>query len=515
MKKFVLTMTAALAASGFANAQKFLGSPAQDLFDQAVFFLETQYFGPSKLVNETLFAKYQVKLDEACTSTQTNCGFDKAEPVLQEMLSEVGTTDPHTYYLSAAAVAARSQQIAGTVTAPAPRLGFTNGFYVELDGQKLTVGSISTALLDLVASGRAKILSRDRIIINVIPGGPAQRAGLKYGDRWIGYNGTLFSSATNSNDYNNLVTAFSTKVAAGETVVLNILRGANRERIDISAKGEIINLTLQPSLEIRSDGVGILRIPDYLPQGVGQSVHNLMNEVNAKNLRAVILNVRDNGGGLGQSQVATTKAFFENNPTYYLTRRYNPEKNNQEWAWINGNTVVRRLISKPDVVFESLTIQNPALFKGKVAVLVDEGCASACEYLASAIQKNKRGTIIGTPTFGIGDTNTAPFNLVNGATANMPTTRAFWTDGTPLPSTVTPEISVPDAEYQLFETGIDLGVTKALESFGTTTLQGNITSIEVISPFAPIPNFGYDAIQSALEQIHAPRKTSVVSSLEN
>ena len=57
MRRTFLLIATTIALSSAAGAQKFIGSPAQDLFDQASFYLDTQYFGPSKISIAELTAK--------------------------------------------------------------------------------------------------------------------------------------------------------------------------------------------------------------------------------------------------------------------------------------------------------------------------------------------------------------------------------------------------------------------------------------------------------------------------
>jgi carboxyl-terminal processing protease len=501
MKKILLAITATLCASSLAGAQKFIGSPAQDLYDQASFFLDTQYFGPSTLNMTEHIAKYQARVDEACAAQGVACGTDKVEPLLEVMFDEI--QDPHAYYLSAAAVAQENANRAGTATSPVPRIGFTSLTYCETPTGACTFDA---------AGNLTSKLNGDRLITGVVKNAPADKVGLRYGDRWVGYNGTLYSS------FNGDVTAinkfqadFTTKVRAGETLTLNILRGGEKQKLDIAVKGEIITTSEVPTLELRADGVGLLRVPDYLIAGIGQRVHDLLRDAQTKGLKSVIFNQRGNGGGSALERWFATGAFVKAPDPMRRVPRYNADKNTVEEGFEKGG-YYQRFVTRPEIN-ATRAVTNPVLFEGPFAVLVDSGCASACEYISSSFQRAKRGLVIGEETVGIGNTNTARFGLANGGAAAMPTLRAFWADGAPLPSAITPDFKA--TAFDVFKTGVDAGLNKALESVGVKTLQGNVGSVEIKVPFAPIPTFGFDAIQAALEQIHAPRKTSVVSSLKN
>lgn len=500
MKKFVLSLTAALICSSAAGAQKFIGSPAQDLFDQASFFLDTQYFGPSTINMTEHIAKYQAKVDEACAATGLQCGTDKVEPLLDDMFNEI--QDPHAYYLSAAAVAQENANRSGTATSPAPRVGFTSFTYCD------TPTGVCT--FDAAGNPTSKLIG-DRLITSVIKGAPGDKAGLRYGDRWVGYNGTTYASFNGDvAAINKFQADFGVKIRAGETMTMQILRGGEKQKLDIQVKGEIINTSEVPSLELRSDGVGILRVPDYLITGIGQRVHDLIRDAQTKGLKAVIFNQRGNGGGSALERWFATGAFIKTPAPMRRIPRYNADKNSVEEGFENG-TFYQRFVARPEIG-NSFKVNNPVLFEGPFAVLVDSGCASACEYISSSFQRAKRGLVIGEETVGIGNTNTARFGLANGGAAAMPTLRAFWADGTPLPSAITPDFKA--TTFDVFKTGVDAGLNKAFESVGAKTLQASSSSVEINVPFAPIPTFGFDAITSVLEQVNR-KPTSITAPNQN
>ncbi len=459
----LFSLLAALACSSAAGAQKFIGSPAQDLFDQASFFLETQYFGPSQVNMLSLIAKYQLEVDKACETTQLKCTYETVEPLVAAMMDEL--QDLHAFYMSPAILAAENQQSTGTVTSPAPRMGFSHGAFAEYQKQTVTVGGFSPALLDLVAKGELKFLSFDRLILNVVSGSPAEKAGFRYGDRWIGYNNTRFSSFSNVTDYATFLAALTPKIQAREKVVFNFLRGANKTPVNIEASGDIINTAPFPTMFIDENNIANIQITDFLVNGVAQQFHALVKTAMDKNVKAIMLNLRGSRGGYASESLMSLGALMDNPDTIRFVPRYNAVQNTNEEVWLkNTATYVVRKLDGTELY--SSSIKNPVLYKGALGLLVDGGCASACEYLVSRVQRAKRAPIVGLPTTGIGNTNTFRFALANGGAASMPTVRTFWSDGTPMPSNITPDFQTPDAEYTLFSTGRDVGVEKVLETLG-------------------------------------------------
>ncbi len=454
MKNLIrLVVTVVLSLCSASVAQKYIGSPAQDLFDQASFFFETQYFGPSTINIQALILKYQTKVDEVCAELKEKCGYEKIEPLLEQMFADF--EDFHTYYLSAANVAAENANRSGTQTSPTPRVGITLQNFCETPTGRCTTDEKGTLTSKLIG---------DRFIANVVKDAPADKAGIKYGDRWIGYNDILFSSFDgNVENLNKAYNDFTTKVRAGETIKMVLMRGINRQKLELPLKGELINTSEQPGLELRPDGIAVITMKDYQINGVAQKLHELVKEAVAKNAKGIIFNERSNGGGSVLETIASVGAFVETPDLMRWITRYNPDRNTIEWGYNAGKVFARNL---KEVEITSLQINNPVVYKGPLAVLVDGGCASGCEYFASYIQKAKRAQVFGSPTVGIGNTNTARFGLANGGAAGMPTIQAVWKDGIPLPAQVKPDILTENFEFKLFNTGRDEPLEKALESLG-------------------------------------------------
>jgi carboxyl-terminal processing protease len=476
--RFGFVIAALMAGSSLAFA-----SPAQDIFEQAQFYLETQYWGPSTVNMKEHTAKYQPLLDKACADDMANCAYEKAEPIIAQM--EFDLDDPHAYYLSAAAVAEENSSIGGGGTSPVPRIGITSrGFCDTPTGvcERDDQGNLTSKQIF------------DRLVTNVVPGSPAETAGLKIGDRWVGYNDVVFASATDAKTASDQQAAFTKLVRALQPVTMKIIRGADRQKLDVVVTGAIIKTADFPTLSVRSDGIGILTIRTWFLEGQANKVHALVKEAIDKNVKAIVIEQRDNGGGLGAEGFASVGAFVETPASIRRVPRYNAEARTTEERYSNGTYSVFNL---QGVELASRKINNPALFKGPIAMLVNNGCASACEYFASGLQKTKRGPIIGEETLGIGNTNTARFGLINGGAAAMPTVRAFWTDNTPLPSSVKPDIETPNAEFNLFNTGVDQLLQKALESFGAKA-SATVSSYTI----APLPDLtGSSTIDSVFQQV--------------
>ncbi|MCS7059218.1 MAG: S41 family peptidase [Meiothermus sp.] len=404
-----------------------LASPAQDLFDQASFYVEFYYNGPARLNLKDLTRRYQLELDRACAQQKETCPYDQAVPVIQRMIEEL--QDNHTYYMSPEALRSTRESRQGNAPSRTLRIGIT---HVAIPG------------------------SRDRLIVDVVEGGPADEAGLAYGDRIIAVNGRLLNELP---DENQAAQFLVQAVQTGRPVVLTILRGPERQRLEFTLTGREINLARFPSLKIRPGGVAVLRIPDFDAQGqVGRRVHELVREAQQKGARAMILELRGNSGGLLNEMIISAAAFLDE-AYVALADRYQVERT--EFRVRDGRITITR-----NGRSESTSLPFLARWRGPLAVLIDNNTASGGEYLASAIQRARVAPLIGVPTLGIGNTTTRPFNLINGGAISISYNRAYFADGSPYPERAVPDIVAETSIEQLANTGRDLPFEKALEALG-------------------------------------------------
>ncbi len=446
MKKALLTVLVTFGMAGLSFA-----SPAVDLFNQAARFIETQYFGPSTVAIPELLEKYRVEVALLCLrqAQPQECGFEVVEPLIAKLLSDL--QDGHAYYLSAEAVRQENANRQGQAITPRPALGLRFSSFCETPNGACLYeeGNLKSAVL------------RDQLVTRVTIGSPAETAGVLYGDRLIGYNNTLFSSFATFADYQKFRADLTPKVQAGERITLNLLRGVNREPVDLTFSGAIFNASQQPKLELRPDGIAVLTVRDYLIAGVGQKIHDLLRQAESKGAKAIIFEQRQNGGGSVYEMMLAVGAFIRNPDPFRFVPRYDAGRNTIEFGYTEGNATIRY---SGGIVQVGSSVRDFVATRLPLAVLVDANCASGCEYFANYVQRHKRGTVIGAKTAGVGNSNTARFGLANGGAAGIPTLRAFWLDGTGLPAFAEADLKTPDLEWNLFETGRDQAMNLALNA---------------------------------------------------
>lgn len=204
-------------------------------------------------------------------------------------------------------------------------------------------------------------------VVSPIEGTPGERAGLLPGDKITAVNGEVISG--DRLDY-------AVELMKGEVdteVKLSILRKGRNETFDLNVIREEIRLETVRS-EIMEDNIGYIRISAF-DEKTAQDFETQLNELKAENIKGLILDLRNNPGGLMDQCVEIADILLGEQVIVYTEDR-------------QGN----RNIEKSD----------KKQFKLPLTVLVNEGSASASEILSGAIKDGNRGKIVGTTTFGKG-----------------------------------------------------------------------------------------------------------------
>jgi carboxyl-terminal processing protease len=393
MKRLVILAAIAVSSHSFA-------SPATDLMREASFYLEFYYNGPASINLPELTSRYGRQLENACSNQGAACSFDTARGFISRMLSEVG--DGHTYYMLPSNFASATNLYAG----------------INPDTRSVYGFSLSRA------NERGEVL-----ISEVRSGGVALEAGLQPGDRIerIGTQKLVGLNAANE---------LRTKLETESKVRLSVLRGdsANPKRLSVNlTKKPIINPNL-PYLyapAVAPAGVLVIRFPSFVGfNDIGPKTFELVNQARSKNARALILDVRGNGGG-EETECITAAAAFTGNVELAMKGRLETFKLGFKDGATFGNDPRDQ---------RSYRVPNANPWTGSVAVLTDEGTASCGEVLAYLIQKAKRGPIVGARTRGVLNTATDFFQLIDRSAVAITYVRTLNQDGTPLPEFITPDV---------------------------------------------------------------------------
>ena len=228
-------------------------------------------------------------------------------------------------------------------------------------------------------------------VVSPIEGSPAFRAGLKAGDLITRIDDTAVRGMTIDQ---------AVKRMRGEPqtqVVLQIFRKAENRTFPVTIVREEIRVQ-SVRARVIEPGYAWLRVSQFQDRTVEDFVRKLEEIYKAEpELKGLVLDLRNDPGGLLDAAVALSAAFLPSDVTVVTTNGQLAEsratfKASPEYYVRRGADPLRRL---------------PAAVKTvPLVVLVNEGSASASEIVAGALQDHKRATIMGSQTFGKGSVQT-------------------------------------------------------------------------------------------------------------
>jgi len=234
----------------------------------------------------------------------------------------------------------------------------------------------------------------DRLtVISPIEGTPAEREGIRGGDRIAEIEGESTEGFTTSDAVRLLRGEPGTKVNIG------IDRPGVDELIPVEITRDIINIKAVPYAGMVTEDVGYVRLADFSRVATGELTRALDSLFGAGAER-LIFDLRANGGGLLKEGRAVSDLFLP-----------------------KGKVIVRTEGRIPDSKREFTAETSGARGEYPMVVLVDRGSASAAEIVAGAIQDWERGLILGDTTFGKGSVQT--IHQLGPVTAVKVTT-AYW-----------------------------------------------------------------------------------------
>ena len=224
--------------------------------------------------------------------------------------------------------------------------------------------------------GVGMVITRKEGIITVISpleDTPAFRAGIKPGDRIIEINGESTKGWTTTQAAHKL------RGEPGTEVTIKIWREKEEKFLTITLTREIIHIKSVKDPEVLEEGIGYLRISAFR-EDTDEELRKALEVLKEKRVKALILDLRNNPGGLLQQAVEVSDIFLP------------PEK---LVVYTEGRNRTNR---------KNYYSRHPALFTSPfpVVIMVNEGSASASEIVAAALKDWKVGILLGEKTFGKG-----------------------------------------------------------------------------------------------------------------
>ena len=234
--------------------------------------------------------------------------------------------------------------------------------YADLN-EGLDGGNFSGVGISIAVDEKTKLLG----VNEVIPGGPAEKAGLQGGDTILTVDGKSTKGLTTDQD---------AKMLRGEkgTQVKLVIERASKDLPVIAVTRDTIR---QPSVysKLLENGIGYTRLTVF-GSNTASELTTALTKLQAQGAKAYVLDLRDNGGGYLNAAIEVSSKFIPSGPIVSVESK-------------GGSST-------------QYDAENTAIPAKPLAVLVNKYTASASEITSGAIQDNGVGELIGEKTYGKG-----------------------------------------------------------------------------------------------------------------
>ncbi len=204
-------------------------------------------------------------------------------------------------------------------------------------------------------------------IVAPLPGSPAEKAGIQTGDEILEANGTVLAGLSLDKAVSYI------RGERGTTVNLKIRRAGNE--MNVSVVRDTVSI---PEIQVIWQGdIAVVQLMQF-GEITKKTIRSVFTDIATKNPRGIVLDLRNNGGGLLSAADIVMSNF------------------------VPRGTVVAQVKSRSETTTEKTEDEPTVNASTKMVVLVNKGSASASEIVAGALQDYKRATIVGIGTFGKG-----------------------------------------------------------------------------------------------------------------
>lgn len=262
-------------------------------------------------------------------------------------------------------------------------------------------------------------------VIAPIDDTPAQRAGIKSGDLIIRLGDTPVKGLSLGEAVEKM------RGEPGSDISLTIAREGMDQPLVITITRETITRK-SASARILEPGYGYLRVSNFQTHTANdaQKVLEEIKEENGGNLKGLILDLRNNPGGILSGAVAISDMFLEDGLIVYTEGR----------------------IADSRLTFNAKPVD--IINKAPLIVLVNGGSASASEIVAGALQDHKRAIVVGQKTFGKGSVQTI-LPMTNESALKLTTARYYTPSGRSIQASgIVPDILIDEVKIEKLEANV-------------------------------------------------------------
>lgn len=373
-------------------------------------------------------------LAEGPAATQSDSSDPATLPWQQARLfAEVYERIKHNYVDRVSDQKLMDAAIRGMVSSLDPHSAYLDSEEFE-ETRLSTMGSYPGVGIEVAADGSAVK------VVDAIQGSPADHAGLRAGDEIVAIDGRQVGS-----DVNGAIEHM--RGVSGSTVTLTIHRTGTSGLLKFALRRADVEVH-SVSYQSLVPGYGYVRIDsfsDTTPDEVNAAIAALQRD-NRSGLRGLVLDMRDNPGGVLESSVAVADDF------------------------LNSGVIVTAEGRTPDARFEMDATPGDLLNGAPIVVLVNSGTASAAEIVAAALKDHSRALLIGHRTYGKGTVQTV-IPLEYGGAVKLTTSRYF----TPSGGSVQGKGILPD----IVERGPEHQAADVMSANGAPSLQSRDAEVQL------------------------------------
>lgn len=300
-------------------------------------------------------------------------------------------------------------------------------------------------------------------VIAPIDDTPAYRAGIKPGDLIIRLDDTPVKGMSLNDAVNKM------RGKPGSKLHLTIIRSGAEKPVELVVVRDVIKVKSVRS-KLLEPGFGYLRVTHFqthTPDDFRDALNKLTDN-NRKPLKGLVLDLRNNPGGILSAAVAISDDFLDQGLIVYTEGRVNDSK--------------LKFNAKPDDLIN----------KAPMVVLVNEGSASASEIVAGALQDHKRAIIMGQQTFGKGSVQTI-LPMPNQSALKLTTARYYTPSGRSIQASgITPDILIDKLKVE----NVDDSGTIIKEADLSGHLENDVTDTDAVNNNAADEKKKIDALSA-------------------
>ncbi len=250
-------------------------------------------------------------------------------------------------------------------------------------------------------------------VISVVPGGPADKAGIQGSDIFEAIDG----HSTREMSLAGIRALLSGQ--PGSTVTVSVVRARRAEPQKLTVTRDVVAIPTATE-KLMEDGVGYIKV-DTLTKGKSAEIATHIKSLQKQGAKKFVLDLRNNGEGDESEGIATANLFLNHGTITYLQGQKYPRE---------------AFTADPAKAITTLP----------VAVLVNRGTAGAAEVVAAAILENARGDVVGDKTFGDGSVQKL-IDLPDGSALILSVAKYYSPSGKAIQDVaITPNVLIADTD---------------------------------------------------------------------